>query len=73
MGLTADGQEDARLLRARDERVGVSTQDKRRRRADIPTPEVVPGANSWESGRVVQTTLEERPVAGHDGGARSSA
>lgn len=71
MGLTADGQEDSALLRARDERLGVSTQDKRRRRADIPTPEVVPGANSWESGRVVQTTLEERPVAGHDAGRRA--
>jgi hypothetical protein len=28
-------------------------------RDDIPTPEVVPGANSWEGGRTVQTRLEE--------------
>jgi hypothetical protein len=27
--------------------------------ADIPTPEVVPGANSWESGRTLQTRLQE--------------
>ena len=66
MGLTGDGQVDEALLRARDERVGVDTAAKRRNRADIPVPDVVPGANSWERGRVVQTTLEERPVRGRD-------
>ncbi|MCV7733635.1 OBAP family protein [Micrococcus luteus] len=64
--LTGDGQVDEALLRARDERVGVDTAAKRRNRADIPVPDVVPGANSWERGRVVQTTLEERPVRGRD-------
>lgn len=66
MGLTGDGQVDEALLRARDERVGVDTAAKRRNRADIPVPDVVAGANSWERGRVVQTTLEERPVRGRD-------
>ena len=47
MGLTGDGQVDEALLRARDERVGVDTAAKRRNRADIPVPDVVPGANSW--------------------------
>jgi hypothetical protein len=59
MGLTEDGQADESLIDARDERLGVSTSDRRRHRADIPVPEIVPGANSWESGRTVQTRLEE--------------
>lgn len=59
MGLTADGQVDEELLRQRDGRLGVSTAHRRAGRADIPTPEVAPGANPWESGRTVQTRLEE--------------
>jgi hypothetical protein len=50
------------LVRERDRRVGVSTRRNRERRADTPTPDVAPGANSWESGRVVQTTLRETDV-----------
>lgn len=59
MGLTADGQADETLVRARDHRLGISTRAKRQNRADIPTPKVVPGANSWESGRSVQTRVAE--------------
>ena len=59
MGLTEDGQADEALIHDRDRRLGVSTHQKRQSRADIPRPEVVPGANSWESGRTVQTRLEE--------------
>jgi hypothetical protein len=59
MGLTEDGQADEPLIRERDQRLGVSTQHKRENRADIPMPDVAAGANSWESGRTVQTRLEE--------------
>lgn len=59
MGLTDDGQADEDLIRDRDRRIGTSTPRKRESRADIPTPEVAPGANSWESGRTVQTRLQE--------------
>lgn len=59
MGFTQDGQTDDGLVQDRDRRLGVSAADRRRKRADIPTPEVVAGANSWESGRTVQTRLEE--------------
>ena len=59
MGLTGDGQADEALIHARDRRLGISTSAKRRNRADIPTPVVAEGANSWESGRTVQTCLEE--------------
>lgn len=59
MGLTEDGQVHEELVDARDRRLGMLTSEKRRKRADIPTPDVLPGANSWESGRTVQTSLDE--------------
>jgi hypothetical protein len=59
MAFTEDGQADEALIHDRDRRLGVSTSHKRQNRADIPTPTVVTGANSWESGRTVQTQLEE--------------
>jgi hypothetical protein len=59
MGFTEDGQASDALIAARDRRLGLSTTDRRRQRAEIPTPDLVPGANSWQSGRTVQTRLEE--------------
>ncbi len=59
MGLTEDGQANEALIYDRDRRLGISTPRKRQNRADIPMPEVAQGANSWESGRTVQTRLEE--------------
>jgi hypothetical protein len=59
MGLTEDEQVNESLVHDRDRRLGISTPHKRQNRAGIPTPHVVPGANSWESGRTVQTRLEE--------------
>ncbi|MFG3105498.1 OBAP family protein [Streptomyces tendae] len=60
MGFTEDGQASDEMIRARDDRLGISTSGKRENRADIPMPEVAPGANAWESGRSVQTRIEER-------------
>lgn len=62
MAFTEEGQADEAMIKARDDRLGISASQKKRDRAGIPTPEVAPGANSWESGRVMQTTLEERDV-----------
>ena len=59
MGFTQDGQADEALVHGRDRRLGVSTARKRQNRADIPDPQVAPGANGWQSGRTVQTRLEE--------------
>jgi hypothetical protein len=59
MGFTQDGQADKTKVDDRDRRLGVSTADKRQNRANIAAPHVVPGANSWESGRTLQTRLEE--------------
>ena len=42
------------MLAARDARLGVSSEDKRARRADIPAPAIDPGADAWQTGRVVQ-------------------
>jgi hypothetical protein len=62
MAFTEDGQANEAAVAERDRRLGISTSRKRAHRADIPTPDVVPGANAWESGRTVQTSLEERDV-----------
>jgi hypothetical protein len=59
MAFTADGQADESAIHARDRRLGVSASERRTKRADIPVPTVAPGANPWESGRTVQTRLEE--------------
>ncbi len=59
MGFTADGQASDDMIQARDERLGVSSSRKRQNRTDIPMPQVAPGANMWETGRTVQTRIEE--------------
>ncbi|MGJ7908043.1 OBAP family protein [Actinopolyspora sp. H202] len=60
MGFTDDGQAHEVLIHGRDRALGLSTPHMRQNRADIPTPTIVPGANPWESGRTVQTSLEEK-------------
>ncbi|KAB1946430.1 OBAP family protein [Brevibacterium linens] len=62
MGFTDDGQAQAELLSDRDARVGVSTQERRAHRENIPMPHVAAEANAWESGHTVQTTLRDVPL-----------
>lgn len=63
MGFTQDGQTDPELVRQRDARLGVSTEANRQRRADIPMPTVLTGANDWERGNeTVQTELRVVPL-----------
>ncbi|MHB0729167.1 OBAP family protein, partial [Roseomonas mucosa] len=62
MGFTGDGQAHPEMVEARDRRLGISTDERRRKREGIPMPEVAEGANSWEGGRTVQTRLEELPM-----------
>jgi len=70
MGFTADGQADPAMVAARDARIGVSSEDKRSRRADIPTPTIDPGADAWQGGNVVQIL---DPAGGHDHGEEEGA
>ena len=57
MGFTADGQINQQMLADRDKRFDVSTEKEKGNRADIQPPPVLPGANSWETGEVLQLTL----------------
>ena len=59
MGFVKDGQIDPRMLEDRDRRFEASTSTLREDRADIAMPEVVPGANAWQSGKTMQLRLEE--------------
>jgi hypothetical protein len=54
MGFTADGQIDAAMVAARDQRFGISSDEKKADRADIPTPAIASGADAWQTGKVVQ-------------------
>jgi hypothetical protein len=57
MGSTKDGQIKQELIRARDERFKVSTEQIKKKRADIPMPKVDPMANAWEHGEIRQFTI----------------
>ncbi len=62
MGFTKDGQVDPANVHDRDRRFDVSSEERRKNRADIALPDVAPGANSWQGGKVMQLRLEEVPV-----------
>lgn len=57
MGFTADGQIKPQLVADRDQRFGVSTEEKKKNRADIPAPPIQPGADSWQKGESPQLQL----------------
>lgn len=54
MGFTAEGQADPAMIQRRDQRLGISSSQEKRARADIPTPTVNPGADAWQRGNVIQ-------------------
>lgn len=54
MGFTADGQADAAMVAARDQRFGIASAARRKSREDIAAPAVDPGADAWQQGKVVQ-------------------
>jgi len=72
MGFTADGQIDPAIVAARDQRFGISTEDRKRNRADIPPPPIAEGADAWQQGKVVQIADPTGTEHRH-GGAQSDA
>ncbi|RIV21605.1 DUF1264 domain-containing protein [Fibrisoma montanum] len=54
MAFTRDGLLKPELVKDRDERFGVSISEKRRQRTDIQSPPKTPGADSWETGEIIQ-------------------
>ncbi|QQD25933.1 OBAP family protein [Pseudomonas simiae] len=54
MGFTADGQADSQMVADRDRRFGLDSAQKKKARADIPTPVVAPGADAWNQGKIFQ-------------------
>ncbi len=62
MGFVKDGQVNQQMVDDRDKRFGANTQALKANRNDIPWPNVVPGANAWQSGKTVQLVLQEMAV-----------
>ncbi|MGG5282519.1 OBAP family protein [Pseudomonas viridiflava] len=54
MGFTRDGQADPQMVKARDERMGLDSVAEREARKDIKPQPVLPGANAWMDGKVIQ-------------------
>ena len=49
MGFTADGQGDPKMIEQRDKDHGTDTTKKKQQRADIPTRDIAPGADAWQT------------------------
>ncbi len=57
VGFTADGQANPSLVENRDQRFNISTEAKKLKRTDIPSPPIQPGADAWQTGQIVQLQL----------------
>jgi hypothetical protein len=60
MVFTKDGQAQPGLLAARDKRFNISTEEKKRNRADIPMPAVDPSADAWQKGEIRQFIISNK-------------
>lgn len=74
MGFTEDGQANAEMVESRDKHFGISSEEKVKNRADIAKPDVLPGADAWEKGEVVQldTVRKEKTKGWKEEGAGGS-
>jgi Protein of unknown function (DUF1264) len=59
MGFTGDGQVKPELVKLRDQQFEASTAAKKKARADIPQPRLVPGANAWQAGKTSQIEVSQ--------------
>lgn len=57
VGFTADGQAKPALVENRDKRFNISTEAKKLKRTDIPSPSIQPGADAWQAGQIFQLQL----------------
>jgi hypothetical protein len=67
MGFTADGQINPQLVAERDKRFGISSEEKKKNRADIPAPPIQPGADAWQKGETLQLQLSAGQQAAQGG------
>ena len=63
MGFTGEGQLKPEMLADRDRRFGISTSKLKHNRRDIHMPELISGANFWESGRTCQLQTQDKPMS----------
>jgi hypothetical protein len=66
MAFTADGQVHPQLLAERDAEYGISSERKRKSRAEIVSPAIQAGADAWQQGEAIQLqtktiTMKEAP------------
>ena len=59
MGFTKDGMINPGLVVDRDRRFNISSEEKKKQRADIPTPAIRPGADAWQQGDIRQLKLDK--------------
>ena len=57
MAFTRDGQVKNDIVEKLEEQAGSSVEHKRKHRSDITEHEILPGADAWQDGNVVQVTL----------------
>lgn len=63
MGFLKDGQLKPGLVAERDKRFNVSTEEKKKNRADIPDPVIDPMADEWQKGKSANSLLQTRQTA----------
>ena len=72
MGFTADGQSDPTMTSERNRRFEIDVEERKRKRADIPVPEIAAGADAWQSGNTVQLQDPTGQEAHRPQGAQSN-
>jgi hypothetical protein len=73
MGFVAEGQADPQMVQARDQRIGIDSEQRKQARADIAAPPVDPGADGWQHGNIVQIEdpTHSDSMRGHSNGSHS--
>ena len=66
MGFTKDGQTNPTMVNERNKRFNVSTEVKKKDRADIVAPPIEAGADAWQNGEVRQLDLTKGGKPAHD-------